>query len=151
MNVEEWSDFVRLRSCADQKRMTLVMTRVLVQARMMDRTCQVMYNEIRKLQDRLHLEKGNVEVMVRTCDSARRAGNNHLLNLRESQVQSEDLQAEMRADMRGLEDQLAAATEQAGALTVVWPLCKKLRRFNCRRRNESSYCRQLSWLRQPRS
>ena len=56
--------------------------------------------------------------MVRTCDSARRAGNNHLLNLRESQSQSEDLQAEMRADMRGLEDQLAAATEQAGALTV---------------------------------
>ena len=41
MNVEEWSDFVRGRSCADQKRMTLVMTRVLVQARMMDRTCQV--------------------------------------------------------------------------------------------------------------
>ena len=56
--------------------------------------------------------------MVRTCDSARRAGNNHLLNLRESQAQSEDLQAEMRADMRGLEDQLAAATEQTGALTV---------------------------------
>jgi len=56
--------------------------------------------------------------MVRTCDSARRAGNNHLLNLRESQAQSEDLQAVMRADMRGLEDQLAAATEQAGALTV---------------------------------
>ena len=99
-------------------RITLVMTRVLVQARMMDRTCQVMYNEIWKLQDRLHSEKGNVEVMVRACDSARRAGNNHLLNLRESQVQSEDLQAEMRADMRGLEDQLAAATEQAGALTV---------------------------------
>ncbi len=118
MNVEEWSDFVRGRSCADQKRMTLVMTRVLVQARMMDRTCQVMYNELRKLQDRLHSEKGKVEVMVRTCDSARRAGNNHLLNLRESQAQSEDLQAEMRTDMRGLEDQLAAATEQAGALTV---------------------------------
>jgi len=59
-----------------------------------------------------------VEVMVRTCDSARRAGNNHLLNLRESQAQSEDLQAEMRTDMRGLEEQLAAANEQAGALTV---------------------------------
>ena len=72
MNVEEWSDFVRGRFCADQKRMTLVMTRVLVQARMMDRTCQVMYNEIWKLQDRLHSEKGKVEVMVRTCDSARR-------------------------------------------------------------------------------
>ncbi len=54
MNVEEWSNFVRGRSCADQKRMTLVMTRVLVQARMIDRTCQVMYNEIRKLQIRLH-------------------------------------------------------------------------------------------------
>ena len=39
MNVEEWSDFVRGRSCADQKRMTYVMTRVLLQARMMDRTC----------------------------------------------------------------------------------------------------------------
>ncbi len=118
MNVEEWSDFVRGRSCADQKRMTLVMTRVLVQARLMDRTCQVMYNEIWKLQDRLHSEKGKVEVMVRTCDSARRAGNNHLLNLRGSQAQSEDLQAEMRTDMRGLEEQLAAANEQAGALKV---------------------------------
>ena len=118
MNVEEWSDFVRGRSCADQKRMTLVMTRVLVQARMMDRTCPVMYNEIWKFQNRLHSEKGKVEVMVRTCDSARRAGNTHLLNLRESQAQSEDLQAEMRVDMQGLEEQLAAANEQAGALTV---------------------------------
>ena len=39
-------------------------------------------------------------------------------NLRESQAQSEDLQAEMRMDMRGLEEKLAAANEQAGALTV---------------------------------
>ena len=54
-----------------------------------------MYNKIWKLQDRLHSEKGKVEVMVRTCDSARRAGNTHLLNLRESQAQSEDLQAEI--------------------------------------------------------
>jgi hypothetical protein len=54
MNVEEWSDFVRGRSCADQKRMTLVMTRVFLQARMMDRTCQVMYNEIWMLQNKLH-------------------------------------------------------------------------------------------------
>jgi len=84
----------------------------------MDRTCQIMYNEIKKLQDKLHSEKGKVEVMVRTCDSARRAGNTHLLNLRESQAQSEDLQAEMRSDMRGLGEQLAAANEQAGALTV---------------------------------
>jgi hypothetical protein len=98
--------------------MTLVMTRVLVQARMMDRTCPVMYNEIWKFQNRLQSEKGKVEVMVRTCDSARRAGNAHLLNLRESQAQSEDLQAEMRVDMQGLEEQLAAANEQAGALTV---------------------------------
>ena len=41
-NIEERSDFVRGRSCADQKRMVVVMTRVLLQARMMDRTCQVM-------------------------------------------------------------------------------------------------------------
>jgi len=39
-------------------------------------------------------------------------------NLRESQTQSEDFQAEMRMDMRGLEEKLAAANEQAGALTV---------------------------------
>ncbi len=93
----------------------------------------------------VHSEKGKVKVMVRTCDSARRAGNSHLLNLRESQAQSEDLQAEMRADMRGLEDQLAAATEQAGALTVCLAAMQE------RRRNESSYCRQLSWFRQSRS
>ena len=112
MNVEEWGDFVRGRSCADQKRMTFVMTRVLQdQARMM-------YTEIWKLQEKLHSEKGKVEVMIRSCDSARRAGNTHLLNLRESQAQSEDLQAEMRADMRGLEEKLAAANEQAGALTI---------------------------------
>jgi hypothetical protein len=85
---------------------------------MMDRTCPVMYNEIWKFQNRLQSEKGKVEVMVRTCDSARRAGNTHLLNLRESQAQSEILQAEMRMDMRGLEEKLAAANEQAGALTV---------------------------------
>ena len=51
--------------------------------------------------------------MSRSCDSARRAGNTHLLNQRESQAQSEDLQAEMRTDMRGLEEKLAA-----GALTL---------------------------------
>ena len=68
MNVEEWSDFVRGRSCADQKRMTFVMTRVLLQARMMDRTCQVMYREIWKLQEKVHAEKGKVEVMIRSCD-----------------------------------------------------------------------------------
>ena len=34
------------------------------------------------------------------------------------QAQSEDLQAEMRADMRGLKEKLAAANEQAGALTT---------------------------------
>ena len=118
MNVEEWSDFVRGRSCADQKRMTLVMRRVLLQARMIDRTCQLMYNETWKLQDNLHSEKGKVEVMIHSCDSARRARNTHLLNLRESQAQSEDLQAEMRTDMRGLEEKLAAANEQAGALTI---------------------------------
>ena len=118
MNVEEWSDFVRGRSCADQKRLTFVMTRVLLQARMMDRTCQVMYKEIWKLQEKVHAEKGKVEVMIRSCDSARRAGNTHLLNLRESQAQSEDLQVEMRTDMRGLEEKLAAANEQAGALTI---------------------------------
>ena len=56
-----WSDFVRGRSCADQKRMTIVMTRVLLQARVMDRTYQVMYNEIWKLQDKLRSEKGKCE------------------------------------------------------------------------------------------
>ena len=112
INVEDWSDFVRGRSCVDQKRMTLVMTRVILQARMMDRTCQVMYNEIWKLQDELHSEKGKVEFMIRFCDSARRAGNTHLLNLRKSQAPLEDLQAEMRTDMWGWEEKLAAANEQ---------------------------------------
>ena len=56
--------------------------------------------------------------MIRSCDSARRAGNTRLLNLRESQAQSEDLQAEIRAEMRGLEETLAAANEQAGVLTI---------------------------------
>jgi len=41
--------------------MTIVMTRVLLQARVMDRTYQVMYNEIRKLQDKLRSEKGKCE------------------------------------------------------------------------------------------
>ena len=58
-----------------------------------------MYNEIWKLQVLLHSEKRKLEVMIYTCDSARRAGNKHLLNLRESQTQSEELQGKMRMDM----------------------------------------------------
>ena len=76
-----------------------------------------MYNQIWKLQDKLHSERGKVEVMIRSCDSARRAGNTHLLNLRESQAQSEDLQAEMRADMQGLEGKRAAADEEGRGLS----------------------------------
>jgi hypothetical protein len=72
MSIEEWSDFVRGRSCADQKRMTVVITRVLLQARMMDRTCQVMYREIRKLQDKVYYEKERYEVMTQSCDMAPR-------------------------------------------------------------------------------
>ena len=79
MKIEEWSDFVRGRSCADQKRMTVVMTRVLLQARMMNRTCQVMFKEIWKLQEKVHSKKGMLEVMIHFCDSARRAGTKHLL------------------------------------------------------------------------
>jgi hypothetical protein len=91
--------------------MTVVMTRALLQAQMMDRTCQVMYKEIWKLQERAHSEKGKLEVMVHSSDSACRAGNNHLLNLRESQGQSLELQEEMRMD------HLAAAKEQIESLT----------------------------------
>ena len=53
--------------------MTVVTTRVLLQARMMDRACQIMYNEIWKLQMQLHSEKGKLEVMIHTCDNARRS------------------------------------------------------------------------------
>lgn len=35
---------------------------------------------------------------------AHRAGNNHLLGMRDFQVQSKELQEEMRGDMRGLEE-----------------------------------------------
>jgi hypothetical protein len=65
----------------------------------------------------LHSEKGKLEVKIHTCDSAHRAGNKHLLNLRESQTQSKELQGKMRMDMRGLEDHLAAAKEQVEAQT----------------------------------
>lgn len=54
---------------------------------------------------------------MRTCDSARRAGNNHLLGLRESQAKSKELQEKIRVDMMGLEDQLAASKEQVRELT----------------------------------
>lgn len=65
----------------------------------------------------MHSEKGKLEVKIYTCDSAHRAGDKHLLNLRESQTQSEELQGKMRMDMRGPEDHLAAAKGQVEALT----------------------------------
>lgn len=48
MSIEDWSDFIRRRSAVDQKMMTQVITRVLLTARMMDRTCQIMYRGIKK-------------------------------------------------------------------------------------------------------
>jgi aspartokinase len=76
-----------------------------------------MYKEIWKLHEKLNSEKEKLEVMIHSCDSACRAGTKHLLNLRESQAQSEELQEEMRMDMRDLEDHLAAANEQVEELT----------------------------------
>jgi len=61
----------------------------------MDRTCQIVYRMIKQYR----------EVIIRTCDMAHRAGNNHLLGLREFQVQSKEIQEEMRGDMRELEEQ----------------------------------------------
>ena len=84
--------------------MTKIITRVHLTAHMIDRTCQIVYRRIKQYREEVHILKGKLEVIIRTCDMAHRAGNNHLMGLREFQVQTKELQEEMRGDMRGLEE-----------------------------------------------
>ena len=118
MTFAEWLNFIRGRSQTDQKKMRLVMLRVLLRSRWMDRVCQVIY---RGWHAALELRRGaerKLEMSARSLDAEHRGGHKDHLMLNEYQTQSWNLQTEMREDVGRLQERLADSESQAEDLTA---------------------------------
>ena len=107
LTLAEWLNFLRGRSQKDQERMQLIMVRVLLRARWMDKASQIMYRGWHAALELRRAAERKLEVSVRSLDAARRGGHKDRLMLNEFQRESWSLQLEMWEDVARLVERLA--------------------------------------------
>ena len=102
----------------EQERMRLIMVRVLLRARWMDKAGQIMHRGWHAALELRRAAERKPEVSVKSLDAARRGGHKDRLMLNEFQRESWSLQLEMREDVAMLDERLAESEQQADALSA---------------------------------
>ena len=113
----EWLKFVLGRSHRDQERLKMIMTRVLLRFRWLDRVGQILYRGWHASYEQRRALERKLEFAIKDLDAARRSGYKVQLMLAHSQTQSRELQAEMIEDCESLQKRLAEAESSVEELT----------------------------------
>ena len=117
MTFAEWLKFVQGRSHRDQERLKMIMTRVLLRFRWLDRVGQILYRGWHASYEQRRALERKLEFAIKDLDAARRSGYKVQLMLAHSQTQSRELQAEMIEDCALLQKKLEESESTVEELT----------------------------------